>query len=73
MNIFIAVLEDRHTDVDIIVCKSYKKAQSQIIEWKKHYGDKQVWSQTEITGWRFFCDGGEDGPTLRIEEKELME
>ena len=73
MNIYLAVLEDRHAEVDIVVYKSYKKAQSQITEWKKHYHNDYSWSQTEITGWMFYCDGGDDGPKMRIEEKELNE
>jgi len=71
MEIYLAILEDRHSDVQIEVFTKVIKALKQITEWQAGYG-KEVWEEDEDSEWEYYvhsdCD---DGPSMRIERKEL--
>jgi len=71
MDIYLAVLEDRHIDTIIEPFQDTDEAIKQIEEWKSDYSAK-VWEEEEIEGWEYYirseCD---DGPNMRIEKKKL--
>ena len=74
MTIYLAVLNDRHTDTEIIPYKSLEGAKSQITKWKKDYDEQGYsWDETEISGWLYYCSGGDDGPSMYIEPRQLMD
>ena len=70
MNVYLAVLEDRHIDTQIEVFDKMELAHSQISTWEDGYTDS--WVEKDITGWEYYvrsdCD---DGPNMRIEKKVL--
>ena len=72
MDIYLAILEDRHTDVQIQPFQKIIKALKQITEWQAQYDDEK-WLEEDIETWEYYvasdCD---DGPKMRIEKKVLL-
>jgi len=70
--VFVAILEDRHTDDQIEVFIKVIHALKQITEWQAMYGTDYTWEEEEIEAWVYYivADSG-DGPHMRIERKVL--
>ena len=70
MEIYVAILEDKHTDDQIELFQNRRNALDQIAEWKSDYDE--IWEEEEIKGWEYYVRSEcEDGPSMRIEKKEL--
>ena len=71
MEIYLAVLEDRHIDPIIEPFREIGNAMKQIEEWKSDY-QNEVWEEDVIEDWEYYVRSGcDDGPTMRVEKKEL--
>lgn len=71
MEIYLAILEDRHIDIQIEPFKTLPEALEQIREWQSNALDDE-WIEEEIDGWEYYVRSKcEDGPNLRVEKKEL--
>ena len=71
MDIFIAILEDRHYDDTIEVFVEPIMALKIITEWKARYPDEE-WVERDVPEWEYCVDSeDDDGPKIRIEKKVL--
>ena len=73
MNIYVAILEDRHCDPQIEVFQHREKALTQIKEWQADYFD-EIWVEEDMEGWEYYVKSeciDDDGPNMRIERKTL--
>lgn len=72
--VFVAVLEDRHVDDEIILFGNLEDAHAQIAEWKESYGDDYgEWEEEDVEAWENSASTEvEDGPHVRIEKKVLQ-
>lgn len=72
--IYLAILKDRHIDIQIAPFRTKGKAMMKIQEWKKQYEAQrnEKWIVEEIQGWEYYIQSGyDDGPKMRIEKKYL--
>lgn len=71
MEIYVAILHDRHCDDAIELSTSLDDAMDQVEGWKSQYR-KDIWITESVGGWVYFsrsaCD---DGPNIRIEKHTL--
>ena len=73
MEIYLAILEDRHAEVQIEPFQKIIKALKKVTEWQLNY-ENEEWEEIDIDidGWEYYikstCD---DGPNIRIEKKIL--
>jgi len=71
MDIYLAILEDRHIDIQIELFQDIVHAQKQIRQWQYNYIDED-WLNEDIEGWEYYVrSSSEDGPNMRIEKKIL--
>jgi len=71
--VFIAILEDRHEDIQLEVFTTFAGAAKQIINWQLEYTN-ETWIEKEIESWEYYVHSDcEDGPNMRIEKKEVRD
>ena len=71
MNIYLAILEDRHTDPEIEPFQEKQGALKQIKKWQDAY-EPETWIEDNIEGWEYDIRSDcEDGPKMHIEKKLL--
>lgn len=72
MDVYLAILEDRHTDVSIAVFKTFNGSWCQVEKWRKDYVDSYTWEAEEIPGWLLYIRTDVvDGPNMRIEKRSV--
>ena len=71
MDIYLAILEDRHTDWEIEPFQDKQGVLKQIKEWQDDY-ENETWIEENIKGWEYSVRSDcEDGPKMHIEKKIL--
>jgi len=72
MKVYVAIVEDRHTDTDIQVFRDKEKA----IEWAKRQakanGRGSKLEETDVPDWVYSAFYGTGGDSVRVEEKEII-
>jgi len=78
MTVFIVITEDRHTDTSVHAFSVGLKA----IEWAKErlkgfdrfgdYREHQLSYPMMSDGWIFYATCGDDGPSIRVVETQVM-
>jgi len=74
IEVYVAVLEDRHIDDVICPCRTMGSAENVLDEWARQYDGRYVFEEEIIDGWeRYYISDIEDGPEMRIEKLELID
>jgi hypothetical protein len=71
MKIYLAILCDRHTDDEFAAFYDKLMALTQCSKWQKKYPEYEF-EDEEISGWEYYSNASEDGPSTRIEKIELI-
>ena len=72
MEIYVALLEDRHFDIQIMLFSSKNSAENQVNEWARAYGGRYDFREEKVSAWELYvCADIEDGPNMRIEKHTL--
>jgi len=73
MKIFLAVCWDRHVDDDYAAFTKLSDAIEWCQEGERDYNESRAYEfrQSEVQGWNYFSDSGDDCPSFHVEEIEL--
>jgi hypothetical protein len=74
MRVYLAIIEDRHTDVAVCVFSTAEKAIAYAREWAyDNARSPDRVEEQEIDGWLYSATYSVEGDAVRVEEAEVIE